>query len=333
MGNVHAKKGASEDPKKAFPNDVPKFILKEQVAKKGVLKAYLGEYDGTGVIVKVYQAGQEEDMQWVVERLSHLWTKLNPCMYPMLMPYSMWFQSRQPKSSACYLIRQQLMASLHDRMGTRPFLSSIEKRFLVYQLVRAVQVTAYTCIHTHPCIYVYIHAHTHTHIYIHMQFYFRSSSPFLILTSSSLTPASTPNTHPPQAFHLLDVVHGDLKPENVMVTSWNMLVVTDFSPFKPVLLPLNDPSSYNIFFNATERDICYVAPERFVEKGAVAAAAAAAAAGTSPPSSRPTTARLPKDVAQSFIQETNPNRYLALDPDLDPDLLTPTLTILGNHPS
>lgn len=162
---MHAKKGASEDPKKAFPNDVPKFILKEQVAKKGVLKAYLGEYDGTGVIVKVYQAGQEEDMQWVVERLSHLWTKLNPCLYPMLMPYSMWFQSRQPKSSACYLIRQQLMASLHDRMGTRPFLSSIEKRFLVYQLVRAVQVpthaSMYPCSHTctHTCTHVYPHAY------------------------------------------------------------------------------------------------------------------------------------------------------------------------------
>ena len=183
-----------------------------------------------------------------------------------------------------------------------------------------------------------MHTHTHTHIYPHaipLPFKFSLPHSNLLFPHTCIHPqhASTPNTHPPQAFHLLDVVHGDLKPENVMVTSWNMLVVTDFSPFKPVLLPLNDPSSYNIFFNATERDICYVAPERFVEKGAVAAAAAAAAAGTSPPSSRPTTARLPKDVAQSFIQETNPNRYLALDPDLDPDLLTPTLTILGNHPS
>jgi len=36
---------------------------------------------------------------------------------------------------------------------------------------------------------------------------------------------------------MVQVCHGDIKSENVMVTSWNWLLLTDFASFKPTYLP------------------------------------------------------------------------------------------------
>jgi len=36
---------------------------------------------------------------------------------------------------------------------------------------------------------------------------------------------------------LVQVCHGDIKSENVMVTSWNWVLITDFASFKPTYLP------------------------------------------------------------------------------------------------
>ncbi|KAI1490584.1 hypothetical protein F5X96DRAFT_635429 [Biscogniauxia mediterranea] len=66
--------------------------------------------------------------------------------------------------------------------------------------------------------------------------------------------------------HARDVYHGDIKTENVMVTSWNWLYLTDFTgSFKPTRLPDNNPGTYSYFFDLSGRRICYIAPERFVE--------------------------------------------------------------------
>lgn len=40
--------------------------------------------------------------------------------------------------------------------------------------------------------------------------------------------------------HGKGVCHGDIKSENVLVTSGNWLLLTDFAPFKPTLLPVRD---------------------------------------------------------------------------------------------
>ncbi|PWN36275.1 WD40 repeat-like protein [Meira miltonrushii] len=61
-----------------------------------------------------------------------------------------------------------------------------------------------------------------------------------------------------------NVPHGDLKSENILVTSSLSVYVTDFaSSFKQVYLPLNDPSDFNFYFGTSGRRTCYVAPERF----------------------------------------------------------------------
>ncbi|CAJ1410843.1 unnamed protein product [Effrenium voratum] len=64
--------------------------------------------------------------------------------------------------------------------------------------------------------------------------------------------------------HSAGVVHGDLKTENVFVSSWSHVMLTDFATFKPLFLPQDDPSEFSFFFESDRnRHRCYLAPERF----------------------------------------------------------------------
>lgn len=65
--------------------------------------------------------------------------------------------------------------------------------------------------------------------------------------------------------HRAGVRHGDIKTENVMVTSWNWVLLTDFASFKPTHLPEDNPADFNYFFDTSRRRTCYIAPERFVD--------------------------------------------------------------------
>lgn len=65
--------------------------------------------------------------------------------------------------------------------------------------------------------------------------------------------------------HMLNVCHGDIKSENVMVTSWNWILLTDFASYKPTYLPEDNPADFSYFFDTSRRRTCYIAPERFVE--------------------------------------------------------------------
>ncbi|KAH9942062.1 hypothetical protein B0H21DRAFT_529305 [Amylocystis lapponica] len=59
------------------------------------------------------------------------------------------------------------------------------------------------------------------------------------------------------------ISHGDIKSENILVTSWNWVYLSDFASFKPTYLPLDDPSDFSFFFDTSGRRTCYIAPERF----------------------------------------------------------------------
>ena len=64
--------------------------------------------------------------------------------------------------------------------------------------------------------------------------------------------------------HSHNVYHGDIKTENLLVTSWNWLYLTDFSSsFKPTYLPEDNPADFSFYFDTSSRRTCYVAPERF----------------------------------------------------------------------
>ena len=108
---------------------------------------------------------------------------------------------------AGFIIRQYGKYSLYDRLSTRPFLGEVEKKWLSFQLLLAVD-----------------------------------------------------------QIHQLGVCHGDIKLENILVTSWSWLQLTDFAAFKPTLLPEDNPADYSYFFDTSRRRVCYIAPERFVSR-------------------------------------------------------------------
>uniref|UniRef100_A0A673B3J5 non-specific serine/threonine protein kinase n=1 Tax=Sphaeramia orbicularis TaxID=375764 RepID=A0A673B3J5_9TELE len=116
------------------------------------------------------------------------------------------FQKTSLTEKAAILFRQYVRDNLYDRISTRPFLNGVEKRWLAFQILTAVD----------------------------------------------------------QA-HKAGVRHGDIKTENVMVTSWNWVLLTDFASFKPTYLPEDNPADFNYFFDTSRRRTCYIAPERFVD--------------------------------------------------------------------
>ncbi|KAG9397037.1 Protein kinase domain [Carpediemonas membranifera] len=63
--------------------------------------------------------------------------------------------------------------------------------------------------------------------------------------------------------HAAGVVHGQVKTENVLVTSYGWVYLSDFAPFKPCYLPGNNPTQFSFFCDTMERRSCYLSPERF----------------------------------------------------------------------
>lgn len=187
--------------------DLPKFVTHSKIGNGKFMKTYLMRVESTQVIVKVYMRFPDEDLMSPARALTLLWNTIPPTKYPNLMPYQMWIRST-PKSKALpspvYLIRQFFNANLYDRLSTRPFLNELEKHWIIFQLLKCLEI-----------------CHEH------------------------------------------GVVHGDIKPENIMCTTSNWLVLTDFSPFKPVMLPDDDLTDFKYYFDAMARDRCYIAQERF----------------------------------------------------------------------
>ncbi|CAO3616553.1 unnamed protein product [Cunninghamella echinulata] len=67
--------------------------------------------------------------------------------------------------------------------------------------------------------------------------------------------------------HEQKVYHGDIKTENILITSWNWAYLVDFSSYKPTFLPEDDPADFSFFFDTSSRRTCYIAPERFYKAG------------------------------------------------------------------
>ncbi|KAG7665620.1 VPS15 [[Candida] subhashii] len=64
--------------------------------------------------------------------------------------------------------------------------------------------------------------------------------------------------------HSLDIHHGDLRLENILVTSWNWILLSDFANLiKPTYIPEDNPSQFSFYFDSSARRVCYIAPERF----------------------------------------------------------------------
>ena len=68
--------------------------------------------------------------------------------------------------------------------------------------------------------------------------------------------------------HERNVTHGDVKCENVLMTSTNWVFLSDFASFKPKSVPVDNPADFTFYFDAGGRRRCYLAPERFVDSNA-----------------------------------------------------------------
>lgn len=79
--------------------------------------------------------------------------------------------------------------------------------------------------------------------------------------------------------HGAGVCHGDIRSENVALTSWDWAFLVDFAPYKPTLLPADNPADFSFFFDTGSRRKCCIAPERFYDPGP-SGPGAAQAAGT-----------------------------------------------------
>ncbi|EMC91545.1 hypothetical protein BAUCODRAFT_78849 [Baudoinia panamericana UAMH 10762] len=124
---------------------------------------------------------------------------------PNVLPY----QRIRETSTVGLLVRQYVHSSLYDRISIRPFLETIEKKWIAFQLLCAVR----------DC-------------------------------------------------HARGVFHGDIKSENVVVTSWGWVYLTDFAAtFKPVYLPEDNPADFSFYYDTSTRRTCYIAPERFLAAG------------------------------------------------------------------
>ena len=164
----------------------------------------------------------------------------DPAVHPHVLSYARWVvgQSSSPTNTSSsptntpvarpiYLLRQHAHASLSDRLVSRPFLTLIEKNWITYQLLKAVQ-----------------------------------------------------------SLHDAGVCHGHLTTENVLLTSWNWVLISDVGcqHYKPVVLPDDDPGQWIHWFEGRGgEDVkkeslgghhsgngekkCCLAPERFYTPG------------------------------------------------------------------
>ena len=89
--------------------------------------------------------------------------------------------------------------------------------------------------------------------------------------------------------HERGVCHGDIKCENVLVTSWNWVHLADFASFKPTMVPADNPADFSFYFDAGGRRRCYLAPERFVDAQNAATSMGAGPRRKSPPPPPPLT--------------------------------------------
>lgn len=65
--------------------------------------------------------------------------------------------------------------------------------------------------------------------------------------------------------HSLDLCHGDVKIENVLVNSFLWVSLADAAPYKPTYLSRDHSSAdFTYFFDISGRRTCYLAPERVV---------------------------------------------------------------------
>lgn len=131
-------------------------------------------------------------------------------------------------------------------------------------------------IETAACGYL-VRQYIHSSLYDRLRYTKNSPQKICLLTQHSTRPFLEEIEKKWLSFQLLCAVrdchargifHGDIKTENVLVTSWNWLYLADFSSsYKPAHLPEDNPADFSFYFDLSGRRTCYLAPERFLASG------------------------------------------------------------------
>lgn len=123
-------------------------------------------------------------------------------------------------------MREYVKHSLYDKVSTRPFLTTLEKKWITFQVLCAL----------HQCHKQKI---CHGDIKVNREFQI------------------------PKRYGPMTKTHSvRLQLENILITSWNWILLSDFASFKPTYLPEDNPADYTYFFDTSRRRTCYIAPER-----------------------------------------------------------------------
>ncbi len=211
MGNQLAGVAPSQIfPVEHYLSDLPDLAFEASLGSTRFLKVARARSDAGHVVVKVFTVqDQGISLRGHRDRLFALRRLLDGC--PNCLP----FQRVYLTERAGFMLRQFVRHSLYDRMSTRPFLTQVEKRWMAFQLLLAVQ-----------------QAHKHG---------VRKMGVFGPFESFSWLHYS------------LQVCHGDIKIENVLVSSWNWVVLADFASFKPIFLPEDNPADFSYFFDTSRK--------------------------------------------------------------------------------
>ena len=218
MGNVPTvKKDAKSENPRTLISAFDKSTAFQRVLSRGrfLKSAQCQAQDGSHQVIKIYSARnvhgstKQAEQLAIVSSARDLLLEVKDLVslrkHPNLMPWqSVKLTQNNRGHMLGFLARQYFLASLFDRLSMRPFLTDVEKRWVVFQLLQAM----------------------------------------LQCRDAGIT-------------------HGDIKTENIVVTSWNWIMLTDFAPFKPTVLPSDEPAPFDYYFDTSGRQSCYLAPERF----------------------------------------------------------------------
>ncbi|XP_067950681.1 phosphoinositide 3-kinase regulatory subunit 4-like [Watersipora subatra] len=205
MGNqITAKTPYEILPVERYLPSLPRVTFEASLGSTRFLKvAKVSTEEGKALVVKVFVIQDPSlSLKEYAAQVNHITDKLSGATNCLPFQYSV------VSEKAGFLVRQYTKYNLYDRISTRPFLTTIEKKWIAFQLLSAL-------------------SQCHKH----------------------------------------NICHGDIKSENICITSWNWVLLTDFAVFKPTYLPENNPSDYNYFFDTSRRRTCYIAPERFKSDG------------------------------------------------------------------
>ena len=192
--------------------------------------------------------GDPLDVRPYKERVLEVRNALAGLPYPHVWPVQRLYETER----AVLLVRQFLAANLAQRISTRPFLTLVEK-------VGAARRAGRERGRTGPANWQRRRATQNTP---------RSRGCACAARGLHLVCHPSPCAHTPRCLqrwiayqlllavaqcHAAGVCHGDIKSENVALSSWDWAFLLDFAPYKPTLLPADNPADFSFFFDTTGR--------------------------------------------------------------------------------